>query len=174
MRLIFLFTPILALVCASCQSTRIEHPLSFDASEAAFIRKEGKTTIEGHAFVTNGSGGVVNAAGQSVRLVPATAYSRQRFAAIYGSGKSIPARAIPRPDSDPDYIAYTRETKSESNGRFSFDKVAPGEYFVVTQMTWKKEDKLFIDGAAMYETVRIAGSEKDPVKVVVSGNAAGG
>ena len=174
MRIFFNFAPLLALVCVSCQSTRAEHPVPFDASEASFIRTEGKGTIQGHAFVTNGAGGVVNAAGQAVRLIPVTAYSRQRIAAIYGAGRSIPARMIPKPDSDPDYINYTRETKAESNGRFSFDKVASGEYFVVSQMTWKKEDRIFSEGAAMYETIRITGSEKDPVKVVLSGNASGG
>jgi hypothetical protein len=161
------------LFCASCQSTRVENLVAFDATEAAFINKDGKVKIDGHAFVTNTSGRVINAAGQIVRLIPATTYARQRFAAIYGRGKWILARNIPRPDSDPEYIKYTRETKSESNGKFSFEKVGPGEYFVVTQMTWKKEDSLFSDGATMYETVRIVGAETEPVKVILSGNASG-
>jgi hypothetical protein len=163
----------LALATGACQSTRIENPIAFDAAEAAFVLKQGKAEIEGHAFVTNGSGGVVNAAGQPVWLVPVTAYARQRFAAFYGAGKSIPARSVPSISSDPEYIKYTRQTKTESSGKFSFDKVAPGEYFVVSQMIWKKDDAMFAQGAAMYETVKISGSEKDPVKVVVSGMTGG-
>jgi hypothetical protein len=164
----------IAFFCGSCQTTRVvENPVAFDAVEASFIQKAGKATIDGHAFVTNGTGGVVNAAGQTVRLIPATAYARQRMAAIYGASKSIPARSMPRPDSDPEYIRFTRETKSESNGKFSFDKVAAGEYFIVSQMTWRKENGLFPDGAAMYETIKVGGSETEPLKVVVSGTSGG-
>jgi len=172
MRSVFL-TAIAALGLAACHAAHIESPVAFDANEAAFIHAEGKATIEGHAFVTNSGGSVVNAAGQPVWLVPSTAYSRQRFAAIYGNTKSIRARAIPKADSDPDYIRFTRETKATSGGKFSFDKVAPGDYFVVSQMTWKKEDALFPEGAAMFETVKITGAEKEPVQVIVSGNASG-
>jgi hypothetical protein len=173
MRPVSFFILAFALATSACQSTRIESPMAFDATEAAFVLKQGKATIDGHAFVTNGSGGVVNAAGQPVWLVPVTAYSRQRFAAFYGAGKSIPARSVPNISSDPDYIKYTRQTKTESSGKFSFDKVAPGEYFVVSQMIWKKDDAMFAQGAAMYETVKITGAEKDPVKVIVSGVAGG-
>lgn len=173
MRSHLLCLPVVALACASCRATT-ENRAPFDAAEAAYINTEGRARIDGHAFVTNGAGAVVNAAGQGVRLVPATAYARQRIAAIYGAGKSIRARDIPRADSDPDYIKYTRETKTESNGRFSFDKVAPGAYFVVTQMTWRKDGEMFTDGAAMYESVTITGGEREPVKIVVSGSASGG
>ncbi len=172
MRRVFL-SVLFASGLAACRSTHIDSPVAFDASEAAFIQKDGKATIEGHAFVTNRSGGVVNAAGQTVWLIPSTAYARQRFAAIYGGAKSIPARAIPKADSDPAYSQYTRQTKTTSGGKFTFEKVAPGDYFVVSQMTWKKEDAMFPDGAAMFETVKITGAETDSVDVVVSGNASG-
>ena len=164
---------IAALALAGCRSTHVENPVAFDASEAGFIHKQGKATIDGHAFVTNKSGGAVNAAGQAVWLIPSTAYARQRFAAIYGARKSVPAIAIPTADSDPAYVEASRKTTSESGGKFSFDKVAPGDYFVVSQMTWRKDGQLLPDGAAMYETVKILGNETEPVKIVLAGNASG-
>ena len=101
---------VLALGLVACRSTHIENPVAFDASEAAFIHQDGKATIEGHAFVTNSSGGVVNAAGQTVWLIPSTAYARQRFAAIYGTAKSIRAQAIPKADS---CLLYTSDAADE-------------------------------------------------------------
>ncbi len=162
------------LVCTACQTiARIENPAPFDANEAAFIKKEGKVTVSGHAFVTNSNGGVTNAAGQQVYLIPVTAYSSQRIAAIFGGRKSIRAREIRRMESDPDYINYTRIEKADSGGKFSFEKVGPGSYYLVSQMTWKKEEQLFPDGAEMYETAKVTGAEKDDVEVVLSGNASG-
>jgi len=173
MRVILICAILASLAVAGCQSTKIENAVAFDPSEAAFIRKDGRAAIEGHAFVTNSNGAVVNAAGQSVRLIPATAYARQRIAAIYGAAKFRQMALAPRLEADPDFLVYTRETKAESNGRFSFDKVAPGEYFVATQMSWKKPNNIFSEGALMYETVKITGAEKEPVKVIVSGQAIG-
>ncbi len=162
-----------ALACAACQSTHVEDRVAFDANDAAYIRKQGAATVEGEAFVTNENGRVVKAAGQIVWLVPATAYARQRFTAIYGAKKSVPIGAVAQLHPDADYLAYTRRTKTGSNGKFSFDNVAAGDYFVVSQMSWKKDDELFARGAAMYETAKVKGDEDDPVKVVVSGSVSG-
>jgi hypothetical protein len=186
------------LAVAGCNSSkgRIDKPLAFDANEAAFVLKQGTATIRGHAFVINNLGRAQNVVGQNVFLVPQTAYSRQRVEAIFESGKSIQSREAPDIPSDPDYLKYTRRWKTDSDGRFLFDNVAPGAYFVVTQMSWKKDDppdpdadpetalrkavrKAFqkdsdlLIGAAMYETVTVTGKEKAPIDVVVSGGIGG-
>lgn len=71
---------------------------------------------------------------------------------------------------DSDYSAYTRTTKAGSTGRFSFDKVAPGRYFVTTQITWAPKDSFMIEGGAVYDEVTVTGKETDPIDVVLSGN----
>lgn len=144
----------------------------FDPAEAAYIKKEGKGVIEGHAFLRDKTGQTNTraAAGEVVRLVPATAYAKERFARFYGGAKFVPAGAIPKIDPDPDYAAHTRTTKAETTGRFTFDRVAPGTYFVTTQLIWKPKDAFASEGGAMYEEVTITGRESEPVKVVLSGN----
>lgn len=166
-------TPLLALFCAACGPRQLPNAVAFNADEAAYIHKHGSATIKGEAFVINSSGRAVKAAGQDVWLVPATPYAKQRFTAIYGTKKSVPARAVAQFASDPDYLANTRRAKMGSNGKFSFEDVAPGAYFIVSQMTWKGEDEMSSHGAAMYETVTITGKETEPVNVVVSGSASG-
>ncbi|MCX7899817.1 MAG: carboxypeptidase-like regulatory domain-containing protein, partial [Methylocystis sp.] len=140
-------------------------------SEAAFIKTPGKGQIEGQALLQDRqSGGVRHAAGEVVRLIPASSYAQQRIAHFYGGGKFVPAHAIPKIDPDPDYVSYTRTTKTGPTGRFVFDNVAPGRYFLTTQLIWKPKDSFVSEGGAMYEEVSVTGQETGPVRVILSGN----
>ncbi len=157
--------------CNSMQNTAPPPMAKFDPAEAAFIRKPGKGLIEGHAFLPDKRGGSAhNAEGEVVRLIPASSYARTRITHFYGAGKFVAASAIPKIEPDPDYVAYTRTTKTESTGRFIFDNVPPGSYFVTTQLIWKPKDSLISEGGAMYEEVAVTGREIGPVKVILSGN----
>lgn len=146
--------------------------MRFDPAEAAFIKAPGGATIDGQAFLRDRSGqvNVRYAAGETVRLVPATAYAQARFAHFYGGGKFVAASAIPKIEPDPNYAAYTRTTRAGPTGRFTFDSVAPGRYFVTTQLIWKPKESLLSEGGAMYEEVVVTGRETGAVKLIVSGD----
>ena len=162
---------LIAAVAAGCQSSRPPATVAFSAEEAAFIKKPGSGVIVGHAFRTRSRGQVVNAAGEVVRLVPATAFARERFRQLYGERKYVPASAYPSQDKpDPAYAEYTRTTKAEANGRFAFDKVAPGSYFITTQVIWGEEGVAIREGGSVYDTVTLTGKETEPVNVILSGN----
>lgn len=157
---------------AGCQSapTRPPSTVAFSAEEAAFIKKPGTGTISGHAFRTRPLGQVVNAAGEIVRLVPVTAFSRERFRQLYGDRFYVAASAYPRQDApDPAYADHTRTTRADARGRFSFDKVAPGSYFVTTQVIWGAEDAGQREGGSVYDLVTLTGKETEPVEVILSG-----
>lgn len=155
---------------------------AFDPAEAAFIKKAGKAKIAGHAFWRDGKGGTVNAAGEIVRLVPVTAYSRARFATLYRGGRTVAASAIAKAEADPAYADYTRTTRAESSGRFEFDNVAPGAYFVTAQVLYRDKDealhfqagiyhnvqRIGSDGGAMYETLTVTGKETGDIKLVLT------
>ncbi len=156
---------VLLAACVDRQPTVAQ----FSVDEVAFIKKPGKGVVVGHAFLTKSTGVVVNAAGQVVRLIPATPFSRERFAQLYGKGKYVPHSAYPRDDNpDPRYGEYSRTTKAEANGKFAFENVPPGEYFITTQVLWGDEDALFRQGGSIYETVTLTGKETEPVQVVLS------
>lgn len=161
-------TAIFSLSVAACQTTA-EAPVAFDAKAAAFIHQQGNARIDGHAFYRAESGRVIFAAGEHVWLVPVTPYSAARFAQLYGDGKYARAQFFPAASNDPDYAKYTRSTKAESNGRFSFERVAPGDYFVSTSVTWRPEGAMLQSGGAIYERVTVTGKEQEPIKVIVSG-----
>ena len=169
--------PIVLFFCAGliagCQSSgeTVKSSVPFDTGLAAFINKKGKTTIEGHAFLRKKSGSVVNAAGEVVRLVPVTPYSEDRFRKIYGARKFVAGLHAPRLEpADPAYETFTRSTKAEASGKFSFENVGPGRYYVATQLSFTDSNKYFQDGGAFYDEVTVTGKEEEPVKVVLSGN----
>jgi hypothetical protein len=143
---------------------------SFSAEEAAFIRKPGTGVIVGHAFRTRSKGQGVNAAGEVVRLIPATAYARERFKSIFEKTKYLPHWRYPNGQVDPLYAQFTRTTKTTARGRFSFDNLAPGTYFVSTQVIWGEEDAIFREGGSVYDEVTLTGKETEPVEVILSGH----
>ena len=175
-----------AVALAGCRSTPQTTPVAtaaaFDPAEAAYIKKTGAVSIHGHAFWRDDKGGTVNAAGEIVRLVPATRYARERFAVLYRGQRSLPTSQIPRVDVDPQYAGYTRTTRAESTGRFEFDNVAPGVYFVTSQVNYRDKDayvqlnagsfhqrlRIGNDGGAMFETVTVSGKEEKPIKLVLT------
>lgn len=142
---------------------------AFDPKAAAFIHEEGKTTIEGHAFMRRPDNAVENAVGQTVRLIPVTPYSEARFAQFYRGKKFLPAFQIPKIEADPEYASYTRTTTSDSNGRFTFENVAPGKYYVTTQITWRPKGNFFSEGGAIYDIVTVPSKDTKKVKFILTG-----
>lgn len=141
----------------------------FDAGEAAFILKRGETTLRGQAFLPRETGTVVYSAGQTIRLIPATSYSRARMQRLYGGKKFVPALSVPKVEADPDYVKHTRTAVADPQGRFTFENVAPGEYFITAQAIWKERGRYLPSGGVMYQTARVTGREERPVDVIVSG-----
>ena len=160
----------MSLALVACQSVpRPPQTTAFSAEEAAFIRKPGRGIVAGHAFRTRTTGSVVNAAGEVVRLVPATAYARERFEQLYGKGKFLPVARYPANDEvDPAYAELTRTVKSDARGRFRFEGVPPGRYYVTTQVVWGEGSKR--EGGSVYDTVTLTGRETEPVDLILSGH----
>lgn len=145
---------------------------TFSAEEAAIIKRQGTGVITGHAFRTRPKGQIVNAAGEVVWLVPQTAFARERFTALFRQGKYLRHRYRPlwEHEDHAEYKEHMRQTKTAANGRFTFKDVAPGSYFVVTQVTWGEEDELFREGGFVYDSVTLTGKETEPVNLILSGN----
>jgi hypothetical protein len=165
-----LFTRCITLVAAGLAATAaLAQEAAFDPKAAAFIHKDGKTKIEGHAFLRRPDNAVENAVGQTVRLIPVTPYSETRFAQFYKGKKFLPAFQIPKIEADPEYASYTRTTTSDSNGRFEFDNVAPGKYYVATQIMWRGKGNFFSEGGAVYDMVTVPGKDTKKVKFILTG-----
>ncbi len=165
MRQVFLVL-IFITALSACRSTPA---VPFDTRSAEYINSTGMGKIEAHAFYRDEKGKIIYAAGENAYLIPVTAYAEQRFFQIYGKAKYAQIRNLPWTDADPEFRKYMRSTKAESNGRFTFDRVAPGEYFIATAISWRPENSFTMRGAALYERVSLTGKESEPVKLVISG-----
>lgn len=117
-----------------------EITVPFDSGQASNQMQEGLNSIKGNAFMRQQGGGVVTCAGQTVRLVPATNYAKQRFFALFGTfeGGVNKERKNFRflPDVS-DYYTNTKATKCDSQGNFTFERVADGEFYVTTIVAWQ-------------------------------------
>jgi hypothetical protein len=142
---------------------------TFDASEAAFIEQAGTSTIHGQAFLKTVGGEVRYGAGNQIILIPQTAYARERIAKLYGQSKCN-AGGVKFDSDDPSYMRMVRQTKANGEGRFKFENIAAGSYFVVTQLTWGVPGQYGVSttGCNLYEQVSVRPGET--VEVLISGS----
>jgi hypothetical protein len=121
---------------------RIDTP--YDKTLAARLLANGPNTVTGSASVRQRNGTVVTCAGQSVYLVPATDYARIRVRALYGSderGASLDGRSYRFDPDPPEYSKLVRQAQCDANGRFRFDRVASGSFFLTAVVRWQEGER---------------------------------
>lgn len=155
-----IFTSLILYACVSAPQIRSQ----FDPEQAAFIHEKGPAILTGQAFLRRKDGMVVYAAGSKVWLIPRTTYSEERMAAIYGDRK-INSYLLKMPQTDPRYHEMVRETKADGEGRFQFEHLADGYYYVSTHVNWEVDGS--DQGGSIMETVRITGGKS--AHVILSG-----
>lgn len=121
---------------------RIDTP--YDKTLAARLLANGPNTVTGSASVRQRDGSVVTCAGQPVYLVPATDYARVRVRALYGSderGASLDGRGYRFEPDPPEYSKLVRQAQCDANGRFRFDRVASGTFFLTAVVRWQEGER---------------------------------
>lgn len=152
--------------CATPKAVVSSGP-AFDQEAAKLLLRPGNNSISGSAFLRQQGGGVVTCAGQDVTLIPATAYARRVFVALYGTATE-PARnkgsyVKIEPSSD-EFGKLVRTTQCDAQGNFSFNKIADGDFFLETKVTWVVAHA--INGGAIFRPVHVSGGEE--IRVVIS------
>lgn len=165
-----IFLPILCMSCSNSTPTSQNSQLpAFNPQQANYINKTGSILVQGEAFIIGKNGKPIFAAGETIRLVPATNYATARFNRLYKGKTFIRASEIAPIKPDPQYAQLTRTTISSARGKFEFDRVAAGKYFITAQKIIRTPGKFTVVGGAMFARVVITGKERWPVKVVVTG-----
>lgn len=121
---------------------RIDTP--YDKTLAARLLANGPNTVTGSASVRQRNGTVVTCAGQPAFLVPATDYARIRVRALYGSderGASLDGRSYRFDPDPPEYSKLVRQAQCDANGRFRFDRVASGSFFLTAVVRWQEGER---------------------------------
>lgn len=142
----------------------------FDAEQKAFAAEQitpGSGVVKGYAFFHAWTGRTYTAGGDWVDLFPVTPYAQARMQAIYGSNKRRFYTVFGGPPAgDPDYHALRRRTKADIHGRFKFEDVKPGRWYVIASVGWERGDEAYRVG--VYEEIEVKPNET--VDVVLSGN----
>lgn len=104
--------------------------IPFPEDEYKQLASVGSATIKGQAFLKTRGGDVKTAAGNEVLLNPVTSYSNQWYEVSY-------LKNVPLTEPDPRLIQYVKKQVADADGRFTFENVPPGEYYVTTMVSWE-------------------------------------
>lgn len=145
---VFFMTQLL-VGCISTQPRQINMftPLPFDEMEYSALPKVGTGVLKGQVFAKTVGGSVVRGAGNNVVLFPATRYGNQRY--DFQVLRGMPADSA----EDPRYIQFVRSTMTDADGRFTFNNVPPGKYYVISSVTWEASG--YVQGGAVHSPVNI-------------------
>jgi hypothetical protein len=138
----------------------------FDEAQAKQLLEPGENSIQGSALVRQQGGGIVTCAGSDIWLIPVTAYSTERMGHIYKSDQKGFSKSG-APNFEPNSAAFhnsMRKTLGDAQGNFEFDKVADGDFYVVTVISWVVGYST--QGGSLMQRVSVAGGETK--KIVLS------
>jgi len=91
-------------------------------------RQRGTASIAGRAFLTAPDGRQIPAGSEQVFLTPVTTWAESRVPEV------VKANKIPMGDDRAAQVWWT--TRADTTGAFSFEDLAPGEYFVLCSISF--------------------------------------
>ncbi|HHL2824733.1 TPA: hypothetical protein ACQ431_002962 [Citrobacter murliniae] len=119
------------LVLSGCVTMPKPTPLPpFPQSEYDNLKTSGSEKLTGQAFLKTMGGDVKVAAGSQVVLMPKTSYTDFQFRTC--NSMTICER------EDSRAAKYEKVTIADAQGKFEFDKIAAGDYYIQTTVTWMR------------------------------------
>jgi len=132
MRTFILMLTAMALV--GCTAQPLPRHAQFNQEEYTSYGGFGTGIIYGEAFLTTGVGDVKKAAaGNKVFLNPVTTYSTEWFERHIIGGQLLR-------EPDPRTFRYRHETVTDSDGRFAFENLTLGDYYLACAISWEEPD----------------------------------
>ena len=107
----------------------IPRNVAFNEADFAPYAAGGTASISGQAFLKTVGGDVKYGAGNTVFLMPHNSYTEETWNRALIRGENITP-------PDPQAERYTRQTTADGEGRFQFDNLAAGDYYVVCTIIW--------------------------------------
>lgn len=136
---------------------------NFDPDQAEAANQSGFGAVNGQAYLRRSDGAVIYAAGSQIYLIPRSAYADAHMAYLF-QGKKF-NNTVEEPATDPRYLTMSKRTKADETGRFRFDLLADGDYYLLTKITWK--DGKVQAGGNLMEFVSLNGGQS--VEVFMTG-----
>ena len=138
------------LFLTSCSTTQVTNTIetSFNVNEIDWFLDGGNSIITGSGFMRTLGGDIKSCSGYEVTLWPVSTYADERVQKLYlsnsngrnsVSGDTRAGMKFSRlnPEPDPKYIKNTKKTLCDVDGKFKFQKLAAGEYYLTTTVIWQ-------------------------------------
>ncbi len=119
---------LLATACAPMSPAPVREPTTpLDTAEIAALLQPGASTITGQAFARTVGGEVRYGAGSTILLLPRTRYIEECIALKQSNASTHCGLRIAH---------YGRTATGDGTGRFKFERLRPGKYYLETSITW--------------------------------------
>ena len=145
---------------------------SFDRREVRWFESFGDNVIQGEARLSTKAGEIRTCGSESdtVTLVPVSKYGRERMIITFGNDESgFRSRPSELAIADPLYLKTVKETGCDDAGRFLFENLPDGDYFIISSVTWTvytASEKAPTQGGNLMKRVRVRGGEVAKVLLV--------
>lgn len=133
-----LSSALLALFGAACVPDAPVQ-IDFSPSEAAAHNARGSASINGSAFITL-AGKPVTCAGDTVFLVAATPFAEELDRKVRTFAPQSAILALKPRYDDPGLANAYRRTVCDAQGKFHFDQLAAGRWYILTRVAARPED----------------------------------
>jgi hypothetical protein len=134
---------IAVVLTAGCASSAPQAQMTspFNAGDVAWSRAPGTATVEGRAAIPAGGGLSRTCAGGEAQLLPASAYAAEMMRIVFGSETRgyAPLASSPRYPANiaADFKSTVRRIGCDAEGRFRFDAVPAGRWYVFSNVIWR-------------------------------------
>jgi len=138
---------------------------TYDLDEVSWFNQQGYGAIIGNAFIRKQDGGIVSCAGQSVQLIPRSSYADERMGYLYKSteyGFNGVESYRDIDQSDPKYAENFSQTVCDVDGRFKFESLPSGSYYIVSTVFWGDPIQ---GGAHLMKRVSIGNDETKEITI---------
>lgn len=135
-----LFICLLLSACASAPPHIMKN--TFDEADLVKYSYDGKATIEGQIFLKTQGGEVRYGAGERIRIIPATAYTKEvaQYLDTAGMEMDVYVGTIYADDNraakDDPLAKYIRKCTADGSGHFSGSGLTAGDYFIDGEVYW--------------------------------------
>lgn len=160
-----------AIALSACGPATVKINAPFDENQAKAMLAPGKNQVSGSALIRQAGGGIVTCAGNMVLLMPVTEYAKQWARHVYGTDQNgyrpTAGRGIEFEGADT-FFKNVKSTNCDVEGKFTFQNIADGEFFVFTKINWTVQDQFgpVIQGGSIMRRIALSNGEK--VETVLS------
>ncbi|HCG0474696.1 TPA: hypothetical protein NJL90_005203 [Pseudomonas aeruginosa] len=128
----------MTVALAACASNPNDLP-DFPEHEYAATQQVGEGVINGDLYLTSASGAIQKGTNTKVTLEPATSYMKAYYAKFGNLDAAKRDPDVQPPVLDPRRATYVREATTDQNGRFDFDHIPNGTYYISSELTWSAQ-----------------------------------